>query len=255
MRVKSIRLSTPGARRAPAVRQAQSGINKVSTLEIPTEISAAVERATDREEKFKLKLKVKTARLTRASSSTAAVKIGGLPMPGKVDISSLIRKDEPVVKVEAEEIPEVPTTDMRAQAKPATSLAPVPVAASAAAPSQEQNVTAPSPFSLNISQPPNVTAPVPSPSFGGFTLSLDPGDISSSHNRQRGITSGPRSHHAAPKLNLSAGAGSPSDSTTSPVKPMSFFPPPGSNTSPNLGGGGDGKSPKGFFSLSGFGQK
>jgi hypothetical protein len=216
---------------APAPRTSLGPGRKISILDIPTEINDEVSRVIDREDK-KIVIKAKVARLTRATGR--GVRIGDL---GKVDISKYIREDEPVIKKEPDTEVSTPILDARTKSQ---------------SPSVPAVDTKPSPFSLNLTPAPQSTSSTPS--FGGFTLSLDPGDVSSSH-RQR-TNSGNRTHHPAPRVNLGgsapdAGAGS-ATSATSPT-PMSFFPPPGSSGSAS--GNGAGASPKGFFSLSGFGQK
>jgi len=203
---------------------------KISTLDIPTGIADDVSRAIDREDK-KIVIKAKVARLTRAPKG--GLKIGDL---SKIDISSYIRDDEPTIKKE----PDTDTEDIKPRLDARTkSHPPVP---------DEAPTISPSPFSLNLT-PANPHPPAVSPSFGGFKLSLDPGDVSSSH-RQRS-NPGSRAHHPAPRVNL--GGASPSSETAGSAAPqgLSFFPPPsGSSTN-----GSAGNSPKGFFSLSGFGQK
>jgi len=245
MRVKSIRLSTPGSRRSIAVPRNSIGPGagrKISTLDIPTEVSDKVSRVIDREDK-KVVIKAKTARLTRAPKG--GITIGDLK---KVDISSFIREDEPTIKKEPDSEVDLPTPTLDARTKPVTAT-PVDV---------KPQIS--SPFTLDLASPTTstpattTTGPQPAtPSFGGFTLSLDPGDISSSH-RQR-TNSGNRAHHPAPRVNL---GGSPSDTTAvAPSSPLSFFPsssPSGAGTGTG-NAGGSGSSPKGFFSLSGFGQK
>lgn len=233
MRVKSIRLSTPGSRRMSTIPGPRNSMGpgagrKISTLDIPTDIADEVSRVIDREDK-KIVIKAKVARLTRAPKG--GLKIGDLP---KIDISSYIRDDEPIIKKEPDTEDIRPTLDARTKSQP-----PVP---------DEKPTISPSPFSLNLT-PANPQPPAASPSFGGFTLSLDPGDVSSSH-RQRS-NPGSRAHHPAPRVNL--GGASPSSETAGTAAPqgLSFFPPPsGFSTSGNAG-----NSPKGFFSLSGFGQK
>jgi len=202
------------------------GAKKISTLEIPTEIADEVSRVIDREDK-KIVIKAKVAKLTRAPKG--GIKIGDLP---KIDISSYIRDDEPIIKKEPDTEDIKPTLDARTK--------------SPSAPPTIETKPQVSPFSLNLT--PSAPHPTASPSFGGFTLSLDPGDVSSSH-RQRS-NPGSRAHHPAPRVNLGGASPSSSEAVSSP-QGLSFFPPPsGLSTSGNAG-----NSPKGFFSLSGFGQK
>jgi hypothetical protein len=181
----------------------------------------------DREDK-KIVIKAKVARLTRAPKG--GLKIGELP---KIDISSYIREDEPMIKKEPDTEDIKPTLDARTKSP-------------SVLPTVETKPQV-SPFPLNLT--PAAPQPTASPSFGGFTLSLDPGDVSSSH-RQRS-NPGSRAHHPAPRVNL--GGASPSSEAAGTASPqgLSFFPPP-SGSSNN---GNAGNSPKGFFSLSGFGQK
>jgi hypothetical protein len=208
------------------------GAKKISTLEIPTEIADEVSRVIDREDK-KIVFKAKVARLTRAPKG--GIKIGDLP---KIDISSYIREDEPIIKKEPDTEDIKPTLDARTKSQ---SQSP------SVSPTVETKPQV-SPFPLNLT-PTAPRPPTASPSFGGFTLSLDPGDVSSSH-RQRS-NPGSRAHHPAPRVNL--GGASPSSEAAGTASPqgLSFFPPP-SGSSNN---GNAGNSPKGFFSLSGFGQK
>jgi hypothetical protein len=203
------------------------GAKKISTLDIPTEIADEVSRVIDREDK-KIVIKAKVARLTRAPKG--GLKIGELP---KIDISSYIREDEPMIKKEPDTEDIKPTLDARTKSP-------------SVLPTVETKPQV-SPFPLNLT--PAAPQPTASPSFGGFTLSLDPGDVSSSH-RQRS-NPGSRAHHPAPRVNL--GGASPSSEAAGTASPqgLSFFPPP-SGSSNN---GNAGNSPKGFFSLSGFGQK
>jgi hypothetical protein len=236
MRVKSIRLSTPGSRRmstAPGPRNSIGpGAKKITTLDIPTEIADEVSRVIDREDK-KIVIKAKVARLTRAPKG--GIKIGDLP---KIDISSYIRDDEPIIKKEPDTEDIKPILDARTKSQ----------AQSPSVPPTATIDTKPqvSPFPLNLT--PSTPQPTTTPSFGGFTLSLDPGDVSSSH-RQRS-NPGSRAHHPAPRVNL--GGASPSEAAgTAPPQGLSFFPPPAGSS----GSGNAGSSPKGFFSLSGFGQK
>jgi hypothetical protein len=235
MRVKSIRLSTPGSRRmstAPGPRNSIGpGARKISTLDIPPEIADEVSRVIDREDK-KIVIKAKVARLTRAPEG--GIKIGE---PPKIDVSSYIRDDEPIIKKEPDTEDIKPTLDARTKIQ----------SESPSVPPTVETKPQVSPFSLNLT--PAAPQQTASPSFGGFTLSLDPGDVSSSH-RQRS-NPGSRAHHPAPRVNL--GGASPSSEAAGTASPqgLSFFPPPsGSSTSGNAG-----NSPKGFFSLSGFGQK
>jgi len=205
------------------------GAKKISTLDIPTEIADEVSRVIDREDK-KIVIKAKVAKLTRAPKG--GIKIGELP---KIDISSYIRDDEPIIKKEPDTEDIKPTLDARTKSQSESPSVP---------PSIESKPQV-SPFSLNLT--PSTSQPTTTPSFGGFTLSLDPGDVSSSH-RQRS-NPGSRAHHPAPRVNL--GGASPASEAVSSPQGLSFFPPPsGSSTS-----GNSGNSPKGFFSLSGFGQK
>jgi hypothetical protein len=205
---------------------------KISTLEIPIEISDEVSRVIDREDK-KIVIKAKVARLTRAPKG--GIKIGNLP---KIDISSFVRDDEPIIKKEPDAEISTPKLDARTK-------------------SQSQSPSVPptidtkpqiSPFNLNLT--PTAPQPTASPSFGGFTLSLDPGDVSSSH-RQRS-NPGSRAHHPAPRVNLGGASPASEIAGTAPPQGLSFFPPPSGSSS---SGGNAGNSPKGFFSLSGFGQK
>ena len=206
------------------------GAKKISTLEIPTEIADEVSRVIDREDK-KIVIKAKVAKLTRAPKG--GIKIGDLP---KIDISSYIRDDEPIIKKEPDTEDIKPTLDARTKSQ----------SESPSVPPTIETKPQVSPFSLNLT--PAAPQPAASPSFGGFTLSLDPGDVSSSH-RQRS-NPGSRAHHPAPRVNLGGSSPSSSEAVSSP-QGLSFFPPPsGSST-----GGNTGNSPKGFFSLSGFGQK
>jgi hypothetical protein len=253
--VKSIRLSTPNSRRTsyiPPPRQSIAPRNKISTLDIPIEISDEVSRLIDREEK-KVIIKTKVARLTRASpgSGSGAIKVGDLS--GKIDISSFIRQDEPepAVKEELEAEVSTPMVDSRSKSQ-SSSTPPAPNPEST-----EVKSTLPPAFNLNLNTNTEQSTSSPSPSFGGFTLSLNPGDLSSSHSRQRNTTGGSRTHHAAPRVNLVAspsplGEGTGTASTSTPA-PVSFFPPP--NGAGSASGSGDKGGPKGFFSLSGYGQK
>jgi len=225
---------------APGPRNSLAPGRKISTLDIPTDITDGVSRVIDGEDK-KIIIKAKVARLTRAPKG--GIKIGDL---GKIDISSYIRDDEPVIKKEPSTEDIKPILDART--KPPS-------------PIQETKPQI-SPFSLNLTSTststtttPQIvsTSPAPATSFGGFKLSLDPGDVSSSH-RQRSNPSA-RAHHPAPRVNL--GGSSPSSDVASP-QGLSFFPPPSTPGSASGSGStptGNAASPKGFFSLSGFGQK
>jgi len=250
MRVKSIRLSTPSSRRTcylpPPRQSSMAPRNKISTLDIPVDISDEVSRLIDREDK-KVVIKSKVARLTRASSASGAIRIGDLPT-GKIDISSFIRQDEPQVKEEPDAKVSTPTLDSRTKLESSSTPQ---------APNDQKSTDTQSalPPAFNLNPDPTSTSGTtssPSPSFGGFTLSLNPGDLSSSHSRQRTTTGGTRTHHAAPRVNLVASPSPLGEGTSSPTTPVSFFPPPNGATS---GGNGDKGGPKGFFSLSGFGQK
>jgi len=255
MRIKSIRLSTPGGGRgssyAASSRQSLAPASmKTSSLDIPASVSSEVERQLDRAEK-RSNIKVKSARTTQAASGSA-VRSGDLPLPGKVDISKYIRQDEPKIKQEPDVTVSTPTTDIRGQPQVQSTsiLASGPTIASPSpTPSAPASApTFPASFNLNAQQPSST------PSFGSFKLSLDPGDLSSSHSRGRASTPGTRTHHPAPRINVSAA--SLADDKPSSAG-LSFFPPPSGSKQD----GGDGKggsssnSPKGFFSLSGFGQK
>lgn len=252
MRVKSIRLSTPSSRRTsylPPPRQSSTAPrNKISTLDIPVDISDEVSRLIDREDK-KIVIKTKVARLTRASTAAGAIRIGDLPS-GKIDISSFIRQDEPKVKEEPDAKVFTPALDSRVKSESSST----PQAPKDQKSTDTQSALPPA-FNLNLNPDPTSTSGTtssPSPSFGGFTLSLNPGDLSSSHSRQRTTTGGTRTHHAAPRVSLVASPSPLGEGTLSPTTPVSFFPPPNGATS---GGNGDKGGPKGFFSLSGFGQK
>jgi hypothetical protein len=260
--VKSIRLSTPNSRRTsyiPPPRQSIAPRNKISTLDIPIEISDEVSRLIDREEK-KVIIKTKVARLTRASpgSGSGAIKVGNLPSSsGKIDISSFIRQDEPEPAVKDEPEAEVSTPMVDSRSRSQSSTPPAPKVQDST--EIETKTTLPPAFNLNLNTNTAQSTSSPSPSFGGFTLSLNPGDLSSSHSRQRNTTGGSRTHHAAPRVNLVAspsplgeGTAAPTGSTPAPV---SFFPPPNGAGAGAASGSGDKGGPKGFFSLTGFGQK
>jgi hypothetical protein len=258
--VKSIRLSTPNSRRTsyiPPPRQSIAPRNKISTLDIPIEISDEVSRLIDREEK-KVIIKTKVARLTRASpgSGSGAIKVGELS--GKIDISSFIRQDEPepAVKEEPEAEVSTPMMDSRTESQ-SSSTPPAPKVPESS--TTEVKPTLPPAFNLNLNTNTEQSTSSPSPSFGGFTLSLNPGDLSSSHSRQRNTTGGSRTHHAAPRVNLVASPSPLGEGTAAPTgstpAPISFFPPPNGAGAGAASGSGDKGGPKGFFSLSGFGQK
>ena len=257
MRVKSIRLSTPGSRKSlgPSSRQSLS-LNtrpKSTTFQIPSEITAEVERQLDQSEK-KPTFSARVARSTRVSKTPSTVSVGGLGMPGKIDISAFIRQEQEVVKKEEEE------QDSDSIAPHAKDERPRPGSSSSLADSKPiQSPTGTStgtvdqspsfPSSFNLSPAANQgggSISGSTPAFGGISFSLDPGDLSSTHTRSRTSTSGSsRAHHAAPRLSASP-ASSPTASSTGP----SFFPPPG-EVKPSSEKAG----PKGFVSFSGFGQK
>ena len=98
-----------------------------------------------------------------------------------------------------------------------------------------------------VEEPSGTTDPQPkveqghdaSPAFGGFKISLNPGDLVPSHSRTR--TSSSRSHAPAAKL-------SSTSSGTSPASSVTFVPPPNPEK-PQDGS----PHPPGFFSFSGFG--
>lgn len=247
MRIKAIRLSTPGGRSSYAPRPSIAPpATKTATLDIPADVSAEVERQLDRADKrssTKLKTTPRVAPSSRAIKRSV-VQVGALPLPSKIDISSFIRQDEPVVKQEPNTPISTPEIDLRVKPNPA----PAPSAP-----------TLPPSFNLNIPPPAPVsdsgTGSGPASPFGSFKLSLDPGDLSSSHSRGRASTPGTRTHHAAPRVSLNTTTSEDKGTgTTAPA--VSFFPPPGTSMGQDSGTGGAGKgSPKGFFSLSGFGQK
>lgn len=288
MRVKSIRLSTPGGRRSlgPASNSRQSiSINarpKATVFQIPSEITEDVERQLDQQE-HKPAFKIKVARSTRVGKTSSTISVGKLGMPGKIDISAFIRDDdkkEVLVKKEKEE----EDVDSRSSITPhAQDQRPKPGSSSSSSlppniksdPSFSGDTTPtepPFPPSFSLTPAPTSGAGSPSPApppapvsapkgFGGMKFTLDPGDLSSAHTRSRTAVSGAgsRAHHAAPRLGASPAA---SPSASSPPA-ISFFAPPqsksdtsGNPNSANTNTGGNGKAgPKGFVSFSGFGQK
>lgn len=246
MRVKSIRLSTPGSRRStgytPTSRQTQDVRNKAISFAVPPEIVTDVQRQLDRQDR-KLSFSSNVARVTRAGKTGSTVQVGKLPLPGKVDIAAWLRDDDSMAsaKVEPEEKISVIVTDQR----PAPGSARAPSSAEIKADATTATASGSS-FPPAFSLTPGPTTSSPSPAFGGIKLSLDPGEISSSHNRSRAAVAGTRAHHSAPRLNSS-----PSSEKSGYTPAVSFFPPPGGETSASPS---TKNSPKGFFSFSGYGQ-
>lgn len=256
MRVKSIRLSTPGSRRSigysASSRPASDIRNKVFSFEIPHDVVVDVQRQLDQQDR-KMTFTSKVAPVTRTPVTDSTVQVAKLPLPGKVDISAYLRDDkasssktmtgadEGVKAVPADQRPSAAAaagSTRTPNAIPSDDGKPgiLPVSSSGAAPAF------PPAFSLTPGQS-------PSPAFGGIKLSLDPGDLSSSHTRNRtAIAGSTRAHHAAPRLSAS-----PSSEKSGTTPAISFFPPSSggnqASASPSTK-----NSPKGFFSFSGFGQ-
>lgn len=271
MRVKSIRLSTPGSRSRSigatgSSRPSLDTRSRPTVFQIPQDVVTDVERQLDQQTK-KRTFDRKVARSTRIAKNSSTVRIANLPLPGKVDISAYIREEPKAssskIEVDSEsedaikshvgdERPKPPTSDNTDSEPTSTKHNEV-----------NQSSTSRSSFfppALNLqpgtspnpptSEPGSSSSAQPPPAFGGIKLSLDPGDLSSTHTRSRApVSGGSRAHHAAPRLNASpspspGGSGQPS---------ISFFPPPsasGGNASATPKDG-----PKGFFSFSGYGQQ
>lgn len=260
-RVKSIRLSTPGGRRSlgPTTTSRPSMStntrpSKATAFQIPSDVTAEVERQMDQMEKPTFIPKV--ARATRVSKNASTVSVGKLGMPGKIDISAFIRDDKKDVSVKKEEPESVSESSIAPHVKDER---PKPGSSSSAADvksdrSSTDKPTQPSfPSSFNLTPAPSSgTGSTPSTSaFGAMKFSLDPGDLSSAHTRSRTAISGTsRAHHAAPRLSASP-ASSPSASTPPAI---SFFAPPKSGSGEADSASGK-AGPKGFVSFSGFGQK
>lgn len=260
LRVKSIRLSTPSGRRsmgyAASGRPSVGPASKPVTFEIPKDVTAAVVRQLDLQDKPP-KFTSKVARAPRVAKTATSINVGKLGLPGKIDISAFVREDAGTSSSPSEAKPE-PLT-------PSDVSTPVPIADKRPSPgsskTSERETTQVTP-SISESAKPNTVPPAfsfspapgagsPSPAaFGGIKLSLDPGDLSSSHTRSRTATAGTRAHHAAPRLGLAPQG----DKGGSSPPASSFFPPPASASS-TASPSADKGSPKGFFSFSGFGQQ
>ena len=283
MRVKSIRLSTPGGRRSlgptstSTSRQSLSisARPKATVFQIPSEITAEVERQLDQQDQ-KPTFRTKVARATRVGKTNSTISAGKLGIPGKIDISAYIRDDEKkevFVKKEEEESDLGSSIAPHAQderPKPGSSSSsslPLNIKSDPSSTGDPKVTQPPFPPAFDITPAPPSSSGSPSPApapapppagFGGLKFSLDPGDLSSAHTRNRTATSGPgsRAHHAAPRLSASP-ATTPSASSAPAI---SFFAPPQQSKSdtpsnPTNASGGGKAGPKGFVSFSGFGQK